>query len=39
MVGRVFDFKVLRIGVKPDSNYPWDTVHGLVNDNSTWVRV
>ena len=33
---RVFDFKVLRIGVKPDSNYPWDTVHGLVNDNSTW---
>ena len=33
---RVFDFKVLRIGVNPESNYPWDTVHGLVNDNSIW---
>ena len=33
---RVLDFKVLRIGVKPELNYRWNNVHGLVNDNSKW---
>ena len=33
---RVFDFKVLKVGINSDSNYRWDKVHGLVNDNSIW---
>ena len=33
---RVLDFKVLRIGAKPEFNYRWNNVHGLVNDNSKW---
>tara|TARA_Y100001970_G_C14255375_1_gene874967 strand:- start:6726 stop:8021 length:1296 start_codon:yes stop_codon:yes gene_type:complete len=33
---RVFDFKVLRVGINPESNYRWDNVHGSVNDNSKW---
>ena len=33
---RVLDFKVLRIGVKPEFNYRWNNVHGFVNDNSKW---
>tara|TARA_B100000886_G_scaffold256804_1_gene182021 strand:+ start:150 stop:1442 length:1293 start_codon:yes stop_codon:yes gene_type:complete len=33
---RIFDFKILKIGRNPDSNYHFDTVHGYVNDNSIW---
>ncbi|MFL2983124.1 MAG: ABC transporter ATP-binding protein [Candidatus Neomarinimicrobiota bacterium] len=33
---RVLDFKVLKIGKNPSSNFRWDTVHGLVNDDSIW---
>ncbi len=33
---RVLDFKVLKIGKDPSSNFKWDTVHGLVNDDSIW---
>jgi len=33
---RVLDFKVLKIGKDPNSNFKWDTVHGLVNDDSVW---
>ncbi|MBA45862.1 MAG: hypothetical protein CMB31_04680, partial [Euryarchaeota archaeon] len=33
---RIFDFKILKIGRNPESNYRFDTVHGSVNDNSIW---
>ena len=33
---RIFDFKILKIGRNPDSNYHFETVHGYVNDNSFW---
>ena len=33
---RIFDFKILKIGRNPNSNYRFDTVHGYVNDNSIW---
>ena len=33
---RVLDFKVLKIGKDPTSNFRWDTVHGSVNDDSIW---
>ena len=33
---RVVDFKVLKVGKDPKSNFKWDTVHGSVIDDSIW---
>ena len=33
---RVIDFKVMKVGINSELSYPFQDVHGYINDNSNW---